>query len=246
MTSNGQSPLQAQPLPRGAAEYPVQLLRVLGDHAPDPCFTLGQRKPLALPLLALFCSERCPGDLIINGCDAATALRDAGVTVISGFHSPVERECLRILLRGAQPVVICPARSIERMRVPADWRDPIREGRLLLVSPFAAKHDRITAALAAQRNEFVAALARAVLVVYADPAGQIETLAKKVMGWGRPLLTLESPQNADLVRVGAQPIQATDITADASWSREVSSQPSDQARTPSLPASGVRGDGTED
>jgi len=33
--------------------------------------------------------------------------------VISGFHTPAEKECLRILLRGAQPIIICPARSIE-------------------------------------------------------------------------------------------------------------------------------------
>src|SRR5579883_2639216 len=112
MISNAQGALQPQPLPRVAAEYPAQLLGVLGEHAPIRCLTLGNRKTLTQPLLALFCSERCPGDLIIKASDAATALRDAGVPVVSGFHSPVERECLRILLRGTQPVVICPARSI--------------------------------------------------------------------------------------------------------------------------------------
>lgn len=165
MTSDGQSALQAQPLPRSDPEYPGELDRALGNHAPV-CYTLGHRN-----LLALFCSERCPGDLIIKACVIATALRDASVSVISGFHSAVERECLRILLRGGQPVVVCPARSLERMRLPAEWRDPIRQGRLLLVSPFAVKQNRMTAALAAQRNEFVVALAHAVLIVYADPGG---------------------------------------------------------------------------
>jgi predicted Rossmann fold nucleotide-binding protein DprA/Smf involved in DNA uptake len=216
MTSNGQSALQAQPLPRGSAEYPAQLPRVLGDHAPTRCFTLGDRKALTQPLLALFCSERCPGDLIIKTCDAATALRDAGVAVISGFHSPIERECLRILLRGAQPVVICPARSLERMRVPADWRVPITEGRLLLISPFPPKQNRMTAALAAQRNEFVAALARAVLVVYADPAGQIESLARKVAAWRKPLFTLDDGNNAHLLGAGAESFHIDEVAA--SWS----------------------------
>jgi hypothetical protein len=57
---------------------------------PLKCFTLGHRKLLAQPLLAFFCSESCPGDLIIQACDVATALRDGRVPVISGFHSPVE------------------------------------------------------------------------------------------------------------------------------------------------------------
>ena len=48
--------------------------------------------------VALFCSARCAGDLILKAYDLAKKLRDDGVTVISGFHSPVEKECLRILL----------------------------------------------------------------------------------------------------------------------------------------------------
>jgi len=56
-----------------------------------------------------------PKQLLILG-------RDDGVTVISGFHTPVEKECLRILLRGSQPVIICPARSIEGMRIPPTWK----------------------------------------------------------------------------------------------------------------------------
>lgn len=227
MTSNGRSPLQAQPLPRGAAEYPAGLLRMLGEHAPTRCFTLGDRNALTQPLLALLCSERCPGDLIIKACDAATALRDAGVPVIGGFHSSVERECLRILLRGTQPVVICPARSIERMRIPTDWRDPIREGRLLLISPFAAKQNRITAALAAERNEFVAALAHAVLVAYADPGGMIETLARKLAALGKPLFCFEGDDTANLQRLGAG---ITDGTAILGLWRRCATQPLMQAK----------------
>jgi predicted AAA+ superfamily ATPase len=41
----------------------------------------------------------------------ALALREAGIPVIGGFHAPMEKECLDLLLRGTQPVVICPARS---------------------------------------------------------------------------------------------------------------------------------------
>lgn len=227
MTSNGQSALQAQPLPRGAAEYPVQLLGVLGDHAPTRCFTLGNRKALTQPLLALFCSERCPGDPIIKACDAATALRDAGVPVISGFHSSVERECLRILLRGNQPVVICPARSIEHMRVPADWRVPISEGRLLLISPFAAKQTRMTAALAAQRNEFVAALARAVLVAYADPGGMIEALANKLAASGEPFFCFGGDDTTNLRLLGAR---VTDGTAIVDVWRRHAAQASTQVK----------------
>ena len=88
------------------------------------------------PLTALFCSQRCPGDLILKTYDLARAMRDAGVPVIGGFQTPMERECLRLLLRGRQPVVVCPARGIDNMRVPRDWRAAIDDGRLLVLSPF--------------------------------------------------------------------------------------------------------------
>ena len=32
--------------------------------------------------------------------DLARALRDAGVVVVSGFHSPLERDCFEFLIRG--------------------------------------------------------------------------------------------------------------------------------------------------
>lgn len=184
---------------------------------PGTLFLRGRPEPIAQPWLALFCSERCPGDLIVKACDVATALRDAAVPVISGFHSPVERECLRILLRGTQPIMVSPARSIERLRLSSEWRGPIREGRLLLVSPFGAKQVRITAVLAMRRNEFVAALARAVLVVYADPGGLIDALTRKVLAWRKPLLAVESPHSANLVRAGAEAVNVHEIAS--CWSK---------------------------
>ncbi|NLN03058.1 MAG: DNA-binding protein, partial [Lentisphaerae bacterium] len=57
------------------------------------------------PMVALLCSEKCPGKLILDTYDLAKLFRKQGVTVISGFHSPMEEECLRILLRSPHPVV---------------------------------------------------------------------------------------------------------------------------------------------
>ena len=36
--------------------------------------------------LALFCSARCPGNLILQTYDLTRALREAEVTAMSGFH----------------------------------------------------------------------------------------------------------------------------------------------------------------
>ena len=156
------------------------------------------------PLTALFCSNRCPGDLILKTYDLARAMRDAGVPVIGGFQTPMERECLRLLLRGSQPVVVCPARGIDNMRTPRDWRPALDEGRLLILSSFPATARRPTLELAAKRNNLVASLASRVFIAHAAPGSKTEAFARKLAESGKPLLTLDSPANTNLVEMGAE------------------------------------------
>ncbi len=118
----------------------------------------------------------------------------------------MEKECLRLLLRGSQPVVVCPARGIEEMRVPRDWRDPLKAGRLLVLSPFPSSQRRPRAETAAQRNDLVAALASRVFIAHAAPGSKTEAFARKLANSGKPLLTLDSPANANLAALGAQTV----------------------------------------
>jgi len=140
----------------------------------------GNLNLLALPKTAFFCSARCPGQAILAAYDQAACWRDAGRCIISGFHSTVEKECLRILLRGSQPVIICPARSLEKMRLAADWQKYLADGRLLILSCFSGNEDRVTSTLATRRNEFVAALADEVWFAHVAPGGEMQRLAQKI------------------------------------------------------------------
>ena len=167
----------------------------------------GNLRLLDEPLTALFCSNRCPGDLILKTYDLARAMRDAGVPVIGGFQTPMERECLRLLLRGSQPVVVCPARGIDNMRVPRDWRAALDENRLLILSPFPSTRRRPTAELSAQRNELVTDLADQVFIAHAAPGSKTEAFARKLAASGKPLLTLDSPTNGTLVEMGARAVR---------------------------------------
>lgn len=113
-------PVRTRCIRRDAVEYPKILLSRLAEGAPAELTLLGNLDILLERKTALFCSARTPGDAILSAHDAAARLRDSGVTVVSGFHSPIEHECLQILLRGRQPIIICLARAIEAMRVPTD------------------------------------------------------------------------------------------------------------------------------
>ena len=169
--------LQPQSISQGDAGYPARLRERLGAAAPPGLTVLGNLGLLALPKVALFCSARCPGHAILGAYDQAAQWRDAGRCVISGFHSPVEKECLRILLRGSQPIIICPARSVPQ-RVPPEWKAPLAAGRLLILSAFTATASRVTAELAARRNKFIAGLADEVHIVHATPGGRLASLLR--------------------------------------------------------------------
>lgn len=161
------------------------------------------------PLLALFCSRACPGSVILRAYDLAVALREAGVAVIGGFQTPMEREMLTVLLRGQQPVVLIDARG-PRKRIPQEWRTAIDSGRLRVVSPFEGV-SRPTRRTSAERNQLVLQAASVVLIAHASPGGGTEALADDVVARGLPLLTIDTDDdaNANLRARGAVPITAS-------------------------------------
>lgn len=173
---------------------------------------LGDLNILDQKSLALFCSVKCPGNLILQTYDLAQRLRKSGVTVIGGFHSPMEQECLTILLRGTQPVIVCPARSLSGMRIPAAYKQPLEQGRMLLLSPFADKERRATMETAMLRNRFVAAVAGAIFVAHAEPRSKTEQFCREVLAWQKPLYTLAGNANGHLLTMGAQPLCPDDVS----------------------------------
>jgi len=179
-----------QRIARNAEDYPRILRSRLGENAPAELILIGDRGLLRLRKTALFCSARTPGDAILRAHDAARRMRDEGVTIISGFHSPIERECLRILLRGKQPIVVCPARAIDTMRIPTDCHAALAAGRLLFISPFTMQPKRVTKESALRRNEIVAALADEIFIAHITPGGQTEKMAEMLKRWRVPAISM--------------------------------------------------------
>jgi predicted Rossmann fold nucleotide-binding protein DprA/Smf involved in DNA uptake len=149
---------------------------------PNACIdSLGNIDLLNLHKTALFCSSGCPGSAILGIYDQAAQWRDEGRCIISGFHSPVEKECLKILLRGSQPIIICPARTLHGYRIPKALKRELEKQRLLLISPFPPTATRISRSLADKRNEFILALADEVHIAHAAPGSKLHELANRLL-----------------------------------------------------------------
>ena len=169
----------------------------LGESAPAEFWYSGPLRLLDLPKTGFFCSLQCPGAIILQTFDAITRMRDEGQVLIGGFHSAMEWECLGILLRGRQPIVWVPARSIIGMRLKPELVPAFEAGRLLILSPFSPKHKRVTAALADERNGFVAALADRIFVPHAAPNSRTAALCEELRAAGKQILSVD-----DVLRAG--------------------------------------------
>ena len=172
--------------------YPEVLLKWLGSDAPAEFWAAGPLKALDQTKTGFFCSSQCPGSIVLKTFDAITKMRGEGQILIGGFHSVMEWECLGILLRGRQPVIWVPARSIVGMHLKPELVPAFNAGRLLILSPFPPKDKRITATLAEARNRFVGALANNIFVPHAAPNSRTLALCEDLRRLGKPFAPMSS------------------------------------------------------
>ena len=179
--------------------------RALRDDSVD---LLGNVELLKSFKIGLICSIKCPGDVILKALNLLTQLDGTEICFIGGFHSPVERECLDILLRSKQKLIVCPARNIRKMRLSRAIKTAVEEGRLALLSPFPERYQEASGRTAQIRNLMVAALADRVLVFHAARGGKTEELVKEVVGWGKTVYTIASEYNTHLAQLGVKMISS--------------------------------------
>jgi hypothetical protein len=91
----------------------------------------------------------------------------------------------------------------------------VDRGRLLVLSIFGPEITRATPALALRRNDFVGALAGAVLVSHAVPGGKAETTANRAIARGQKVLTFDDDENTRLMVLGVRPVSVANLVQHA-------------------------------
>lgn len=186
-------------------EYYPHRLKML--HNPDklPIISaIGNVTILNKEMIAVFCSIKCPGNIIIQLYDLMKSWANKEIVIMGGFHSPLEKECLRLLLKGTAPIILCPARSIENMKIKSEYHQPLTDGRLLIVSPFIPKTSRITADTAKYRNNFLSYVSNSIFIAYAEPNGKVEQFCLDLVNTNKAVFTFNSSSTANLISIGAK------------------------------------------
>lgn len=136
--------------------------------------SVGNAELLNLHKIAFLCSRRFPREAAERAYRWADEQREAGTCIISGYHSPVEKEVLCRLLQGAQPVIIAMARGLNRQA--PEWGRAIDAGRLLVISRYAQSVSHPCESKCYQRNLMMAELADTIVIAHVASGGSLERL----------------------------------------------------------------------
>ena len=133
----------------------------------------GNKELLDRPLVAFFASRNSPPEALELATRWAHEIAQTDKVVISGFHSPIERAVLDILLAHGRPVVVTLGRSLYR-KIPSHLQTAYDENRLLFVS--FRNNSRHSYCNSQNRNWSTANLAIELVFAPFDNQSQLSTL----------------------------------------------------------------------
>jgi DNA processing protein len=170
-------------LSRADADYPRRFKARLREDAPAVIYGCGDVKLLDSCGLALVGSRHMDDALIDDTMTVARLAAKAGKTLISGGAKGIDQIAMGAALRAGGRVSAVLADSLAKTAQSREYRDPLRDGQLVLISPYDP-NATFNASLATQRNKQIYALADTALVVSASFkkggtwAGAVEQLDK--------------------------------------------------------------------
>ena len=133
----------------------------------------GNKDLLDRELVAFFASRNSPPEAIDLARNWAHEIAQTDKIVISGFHSPIERTVLDILLAEGCSVVVTLGRALYR-KIPAHLQTAYDEGRVLFVS--FRNYSRHSFSNAQLRNWATTSYASEIVFAPFDPTSQLSTL----------------------------------------------------------------------
>lgn len=168
---------------RADAEYPRRLKARLREDAPAILYGCGDMALLESGGLAVVGSRHVDESLIDYTMSIGRLAAQAGKTLVSGGAKGIDQAAMRGALDGHGSVCGILADGLEKNAMRREYRNPLLEGKLALISPYDPSSG-FNVGNAMQRNKLIYALADTSLVVSSDLkrggtwAGAVEQLEK--------------------------------------------------------------------
>ena len=127
----------------------------------------GNEALLNEPMTAFLAPSRIDIRSVMPAYDWARQVAREGLTVVGGFSSRLEQDVLSYLLRGRGGIVVVLGRRMYA-RIPKALQEPLRQGRLLIIS--TGNETGQNRRSAKRRNRYIASIAAEVVFPSLPPA----------------------------------------------------------------------------
>ena len=142
--------------------------------------TFGNTSILYRKKIGYFASSKIASLSVLPTLDWATEIaKREEVTIISGFHSKMEREVLDILLKGRCCIIFVLARPIYKV-IPEKYRDAFAQDRVLFISHNTSKSTMTSRYLCQKRNEYIASISDELVFSSLTPESSLYPLTQLI------------------------------------------------------------------
>ena len=116
---------------------------------------LGNKDLLKMRKVGFLASRKISTLSILPTLDwAMRVCKQKDIAIVSGFHSKMERDVLKILLQGECGIIVVLARGMYR-KLPKQYEVAMLQNRLLIISYEKELVTRVSEATAHKRNDYV-------------------------------------------------------------------------------------------
>lgn len=120
---------------------------------------LGNKDLLKMRKVGFLASRKISTLSILPTLDwAMRVCKQKDIAIVSGFHSKMERDVLKILLQGECGIIVVLARGMYR-KLPKQYEEAMSQNRILIISYEKESVTRISEATAHKRNNYVREIA---------------------------------------------------------------------------------------
>ena len=139
--------------------------------------TLGNISLLERRKIGYFASGTIASLSVLPTLDWATEIaKQEDVTIVSGFHSTMEREVLDILLKGRCRIICVLARPMYKV-IPKKFRNAYVQERILFISHNTYKSTMTSRHLCQKRNEYIASISDELIFSSLTPESSLYPLS---------------------------------------------------------------------
>lgn len=116
---------------------------------------LGNKALLDMQKVGYLASRKISTLSVLPTLDWAMQIsKQKDIAIVSGFHSKMERNVLKILLQGQCAIIVVLARGMYR-KLPQQYEEAMAQNRLLIISYEKENITRVSETTAHKRNDFV-------------------------------------------------------------------------------------------